>query len=327
MKKTLFILAIALFGTGVLSAQHMKGFVSAGSTEDGVDVSFGMPVVGYGTTTAGDNTVTLEMPFTQLVEVVIDTTVLGGTYYNDGYFEFNPVITARDSGTHTLYVPAGDPKNQDPRNLDVLATLHLHVIPCGPGETVKDSKIDTLFYETVPVAGYCWTKENLRTPTDSASAYNDSTAFGEIYGLLYPWYDAVQVDTSCTVEPDTTGYVQGICPDGWHLPTTKEFGAFDTSIVKTPDLRATILWIDPYASLNTNSTGFTALPAGKYNSSLSRYEELGTGTYWWSTTFYTTGSVITSAKVYVCAWYCEGILDSIIPVKDKVSVRCVKTVN
>lgn len=329
MKKTLFILAIALFGTGVLSAQHMKGFVSAGSTEDGVDVSFGMPVVGYGTTTAGDNTVTLEMPFTQLVEVVIDTTVLGGTYYNDGYFEFNPVITARDSGTHTLYVPAGDPKNQDPRNLDVLATLHLHVIPCGPGEPARDTVSGTAYeYETVPVAGYCWTKENLRTPADSASPYNEDDALGNIYGLLYPWYDAVQVAADGSEEPTVEGgYVKGICPKGWHIPTTEEFGAFDTSTVKTPDLRDTILWIDPYASLNTNSTGFSALPAGKYNKSRSRYEELGTGTYWWSTTFYTTGSVITSAKVYVCAWYCEGVLNNVIPIEDKVSVRCVKTVN
>lgn len=318
MKKTLFILAIALCGAGVLSAQSMKGFVSGGNT-GGIDVSFGMPVADI--TTTNDYIVSVEKPFSQLEEVTIDTTVLGGTDYDDGYFAFHPVTTA-DSGTHKTYkklVPS--------KNLDVLATLHLHVIPCGPGETVKDSKVDTIIYETVPVAGYCWTKQNLRTPTDSASSYNDSAALGEIYGLLYPWYDAVKVSPNGTQEPDTTGYVQGICPNGWHLPTTKEFGAFDTSIVKTPDLRATILWIDPYASLNTNSTGFTALPAGKYNYSLSRYEELGTGTYWWSTTYYTTGSIITTAKVYVCAWYCDGIMESVIPIKDKVSVRCVKTVN
>jgi uncharacterized protein (TIGR02145 family) len=324
MKKTLFILAIALFGTGVLSAQHMKGFVSAGSTENGVDVSFGMPAVGYGTTTAGDNTVTLEMPFSQLVEVVIDTTVLGGTYYNDGYFEFNPVITARDSGTHTLYVPVGDPKNKDPRNLDVLATLILHVLPCGPGEDVTDTVDNTIVYETVPVAGYCWTKQNLRTPSDSASSYNDEAANGVTYGLLYPWYDAVKVKPDGTQEPtaDADGYVRGICPPGWHLPTLEEFAALST--VKTQDLRDTTLWIDPRASENTNSSEFTALPAGKYNSSLSRYEGLGTETSFWSTTFYKTGSVITSAKVFVCAWYCEGVLESILPIKDKVSVRCVK---
>lgn len=313
MKKTLFILAIALCGAGVLSAQSMKGFVSGGNS-GGIDVSFGMPVAGI--TSTNDYTVSVEKPFSQLEEVTIDTTVLGGTDYDDGYFAFHPVTMA-DSGTHKTYK-----KLVAPKNLDVLATLHLHVLPCGPGDTVRD--VDGNAYETVPVAGYCWTKQNLRTQTDSASSYNDSAALGGIYGLLYPWYDAVDVEADGSEEPtaDANGYVKGICPDGWHIPTMEEFNALST--VKTQDLRDTTLWIDPRKNENTNSSGFTALPAGKYNSSLSRYEDLGTATYWWSTTFYKSGSTITSAKVYVCAWYCENVLESIIPIKDKVSVRCVK---
>lgn len=311
MKKTLFILAIALCGAGVLSAQHMKGFVSAGVKGD-IDASFGMPVAGPN----ADNTLTLEVPYSQLELVVIDTTVLGGTRnYDDGYFTFD-TVKMTDAGTHQKYI-----KMRDARNLDVLATLNLTVRPCGPGEDVTD--VAGIVYETVPVAGYCWTKQNLRTPSDSASTYKDSVANGVTYGLLYPWYDAVKVASDGS--EDTTavdGYVQGICPDGWHLPTTEEFAALST--VKTQDLRAKTLWIDPRASENTNNSDFTALPAGKYNSSLSRYEGLGTETSFWSTTYYKTGSTITSAKVFVCAWYCEGVLESILPIKDKVSVRCVK---
>ncbi|MBQ3735056.1 MAG: hypothetical protein II859_13990 [Bacteroidales bacterium] len=314
MKKTLFILAIALCGAGVLSAQHMKGFVSAG-VAGGIDASFGMPVAGPN----ADNTLTLEVPYSQLEKVVIDTTVLGGTRnYDDGYFTFD-IITMDSAGTYQKYI-----KLRDARNLDVLATLNLTVRPCGPGVTVQDTVDNTIIYETVPVAGYCWTKQNLRTPSDSAASYHDEAGFGEIYGLLYPWYDAVKVNPDGSEEPtaSSTGYVRGICPPSWHLPTMEEFEALST--VKTQDLRATTLWIDPRASENTNNSEFTALPAGKYNSSLSRYEDLGTATYWWSTTFYKSGSTITSAKVYVCAWYCESVLESIIPIKDKVSVRCVK---
>lgn len=312
MKKILFILAIALCGGGVLSAQSMKGFVSGGASS--IDASFGMPFMA--TATGSDYSITLEKPFSQLEEVITDTTVLGGTDYDDGYFTFNPVTT-NDTGTYHKYF-----KLEDTRNLDVLATLHLHVKPCGPGETVDDADGNT--YNTVAVAGYCWTKENLRTSTDSAASYDDVAANGVTYGLLYPWYDAVGVDPDGSEDPtpDADGYVQGICPAGWHLPTDEEFDALSTE--NTHDLRATTLWTDPYAGDNTNSTGFTALPAGKFNGSLERYEGLGTEAYWWSTTYYTSGSVITTAKVFICAYYCEGILENIIPIKDKVSIRCVK---
>jgi uncharacterized protein (TIGR02145 family) len=252
--------------------------------------------------------------------VTIDTTVLGGTDYDDGYFAFHPVTMA-DSGTHKTYK-----KLVAPKNLDVLATLHLNVLPCGPGDTVTDANGNK--YATVPVAGYCWTKENLRTTSNSSVAYNENADNALIYGLLYPWYDAVDVDPDGSEEPTThqvngVDYVQGICPDGWHIPTEEEFDALST--VNTQDLRATTLWTDPHSGENTNSSGFTALPAGKYNNDLTRFEGLGTETSWWSTTFYTSGSgIITSAKVYICAWYCSTNIESIIPIKDKVSVRCVK---
>ena len=203
-------------------------------------------------------------------------------------------------------------------NYDLLRTLYLIVCP----ENLADAS--DISYDVLAVSGHCWTKQNLRTPSDSAASYHDEAGFGEIYGLLYPWYDAVKVNPDGSEEPtaSSTGYVRGICPPSWHLPTMEEFEALST--VKTQDLRATTLWIDPRASENTNNSEFTALPAGKYNSSLSRYEDLGTATSWWSTTFYTTGSTITTAKVFVCAWYCEGVLESILPIKDKVSVRCVR---
>lgn len=312
MKKTLFILAIALCGAGVLSAQHMKGFVSAG-VSGGIDASFGMPVAGPNT----DGTLTLEVPYSHLDTIIVDTTVLGGTNYDDGYFVFNPVKTS-DGGTHKQYF-----KMKDARNLDVIYTLNLTVLPCGPGENVSDG---TYTYETVPVAGYCWTKQNLRTAATGAVPYDNDPANEAIYGLLYPWKVAAGVAAS---EEDTTqnekGYVQGICPTDWHLPTEEEFGAFNAQNINTHDLNATTLWVGPYASENTNATGFTALPAGRYNSNLGRFEGIGTETSWWTTTYSKPGSNIVTAKVFSCAYYCEKTLESEFPINDKVSVRCVRT--
>ena len=67
------------------------------------------------------------------------------------------------------------------------------------------------------------------------------------------------------------------------------------------------------------------MPAGKYNASLLRYEGLGTEADWWSTSgAYDPSTHTTTANVYVCAWYCDGLLTQTQLANDAVSVRCVR---
>ena len=47
------------------------------------------------------------------------------------------------------------------------------------------------------------------------------------YGGLYQWAEAVQYKNGATnatsPSPAFSGNVQGICPTGWHIPTSAEF--------------------------------------------------------------------------------------------------------
>lgn len=138
-------------------------------------------------------------------------------------------------------------------------------------------------YATLDIGGHCWFQENLRTnyytsgesiamgldtdwPTLQSGAYvmaNGDSAGFEIYGLLYNGY-AVQDDA-------------GLCPIGWHVPTDEDWMAAEIHIGLDLDEVAetgsrgeainigsrfkanSMLWTSP----GTNSSGFTALPAGR----------------------------------------------------------------
>lgn len=144
-------------------------------------------------------------------------------------------------------------------------------------------------YKVSAVGGLCWT-ENLittlypgtSTPIPFAKPYN-STEYNDlalnesIFGLLYTWYSAVGVgeNSSTLPVPGVNGYVQGICPTGWHIPSQVELGYLTAYQAK--DLRSTNYWLIP----GTNATGFDSRPAGKYDAATDRYINLyGYTDYW-----------------------------------------------
>jgi uncharacterized protein (TIGR02145 family) len=152
-------------------------------------------------------------------------------------------------------------------------------------------------YNTVEIGDQCWLKENLNIGkminsyyemTDDEViekyCYDNDPANCEIYGGLYQWNEMMQYTT--------TQSVQGICPAGWHIPSAKEwkdcFGNNGGGMKET----GTDHWYPPNAYA-TNSTGFTALPAGLrsiggnfYNLTFacspwsSTEGDLGTAWYW-----------------------------------------------
>lgn len=112
-----------------------------------------------------------------------------------------------------------------------LATTHY--INSVSIDCISDSSI--WFSNLTPA--YCW-------------YYNDPQ-IGSVYGALYNWFVASNVN---------------ICPLGWHVPTDLEWTELYDEIggyYGGGNLRATEegFWMQPN-SLATNSTGFTALPAG-----------------------------------------------------------------
>lgn len=183
--------------------------------------------------------------------------------------------------------------------------------PCQSSPIFID--YDGNIYNTIQLGNKCWMKENLRTThyadgtniyrgtdTSSTIAYyycpNNDSSNVPIYGYLYNWKAVMHNSLSSNANPSG---VQGICPNGWHVPSIAEWTQL-TDYVRTRSqyvcgyggivtiakaLASTFGW-NTSTNLcavgnqpnNNNATGFAAPPAGTY---LGSY---GNRSYFWSTT-------------------------------------------
>ena len=186
----------------------------------------------------------------------------------------------------------------------------------GTNGTFTDSR-DGYTYQTVQIGSQTWMAENLKyLPSvvgpgtgSNSEAYcyvygYDGTSISAAkatenyatYGVLYNWTAAMNGAESSDANPSG---VQGICPDGWHLPSDAEWkqlemylGMSETDVNST-GWRGTVEggklkeagtthWADPNAGAN-NESGFTALPGGSRNDDGNLYIIRYHG-YWWSST-------------------------------------------
>ena len=178
-------------------------------------------------------------------------------------------------------------------------------------------------YHGVRIGCNCWTQRNLESTKYSDRAeiagryayanlqYPDTSANVAVFGRLYSFEAAVRDSAD-----NGHGHIQGICPDGWFLPTPEHYESLNE--YGTPALRSPNLWI---VGAGDNSTGFTALPAGFYNGRLDRYEGLLTETYFWSTK--DVGSSV-AKHVYAINYYCDAVVEQHPSSGLGFSVRCIK---
>lgn len=151
-------------------------------------------------------------------------------------------------------------------------------IPCPNCPTVTDA--DGNIYNTVQIGNFCWMAENLNVGTiiDGLNnqtdnniiekyCYGDDFANCSVYGGLYQWDEMMQYAPS---DDGNIGTTQGICPDGWHIPTDFEWYILfeylggDSHIGGMLKEVGTTHWLPPNTGA-TNESGFTALPAGVRN--------------------------------------------------------------
>ena len=187
--------------------------------------------------------------------------------------------------------------------------------------TVDDAEGNT--YKVTSLAGYCWT-ENLRVtqyadgvPIDFANPYSCSTCPAQldtIFGLLYDWNSAMGALRATPLPAPT----QGICPNGWHIPSQTEWNSLNVFPTKT--LNSTQYWLNPPGP-GTDDYGFDARPAGWYNGLLNRYQDLYGFTNWW-TNDNAAGGV--TANAFVISYFCNQTQEEVKMKSDGLSVRCVK---
>ena len=170
-------------------------------------------------------------------------------------------------------------------------------LPCPGHETVTD--YDGNVYNTVKIGEQCWMKENLRVThyeDGTALVLGTTTSDTEPYyydyssspipladrGYLYNWLAVMHGTNSSSTNPSN---VQGVCPDGWHVPSYEEWTQLASYVSSQNEytcagnssdiakaLASTEGWDissgecypgDQSVHAN-NTTGFSGIPAGYY---------------------------------------------------------------
>lgn len=184
------------------------------------------------------------------------------------------------------------------------------------GATVTDA--NGREYQTVRIGCDCWIAENLKTSAEGAAYYNEDNA-NESFGLLYDWNSAV--GSNNTEQTCKTGtYIQGVCPDGWALPTVAKFNNMlaevgDIEALKSDDETT---WLPGNAG--TNTSGFGAKGAGYYEA-MQYQRQLGY-TYFWTCELNPSNSLVARTVELRCGCGEFTVYDK--SKESKVSVRCVK---
>ena len=217
-------------------------------------------------------------------------------------------------------------------------------IPC----TGTFTDIDGNSFQGVEIGNQCWMDRNLTVthyPNGEVIPYiTENTAWGDLaddnsadaycyynnlagdYGALYSYAAAIADDWTRDNEVVINGQgAQGICPDGWHLPTDAEWtqltiflGGESVAGGKLKEAGLTH-WVNPNSGA-TNASGFTALPGGLRGSYNGTFSSPGYDGYWWSATGYSSGSAWRRYLSYGSA----NVYRSYSNKSNGFSVRCVR---
>ena len=311
----------------------------------------------------GDSTVTRGICWSTSPNPIIDHI---HTLDGHGMGSFTSSLTGLSSGL-TLYVRAYA-TNLAGTAYGNEVTFTIPINPNGDARSCPSSPtltdVDGNIYNTVQIGEQCWMRENLRTtkyadgtPIEHGSNASPNTPYWYYpmddaankpnYGLLYNWPAVVRGVTGSAANPSG---VQGICPDGWHVPSDAEWtqltdyvsshseyvcGGNYVNIAKA--MVSTMGWDlsslgNPCLAGNNdpatnNATGFSALPAGcYYDNNVDGYIFLGRGfnTFYWTAT--ANEGTVDFAYAYYCGFHTnyDSFFDSDLgDMAEGNSVRCV----
>ncbi|MCB2218986.1 MAG: PKD domain-containing protein [Bacteroidetes bacterium] len=224
--------------------------------------------------------------------------------------EQNPLHIFETNDTYTVSLTVANDFGSD----NETKTNYIYVGNTGAGEpcpgTPTITDVDGNVYNTVLIGDQCWMKENLKTTTynngvsipnvtvNSAWSsltngayvwYDNDISWKDKYGALYNWYTTVDAN--------------GLCPNGWHVPTHDEWMVLTDYIGGTGDPHGNELkscrqinsplgggcntsehprWQQHNIHYGTDDYGFSGLPGG-YRFNTGYFNSMTTYGIWWST--------------------------------------------
>ena len=216
-------------------------------------------------------------------------------------------------------------------------------------ETITDGR-DGKVYKIVKIGTQWWMAENLNyadsitTPSLKGKSwcYNDLEENCDVAGRLYTWtaaIDSVKLATDADNpricgkynKCEIWGHVQGICPDGWHLPHNGDWDILFKEVGGTLEqtgnytdagkaLKSQVGWSNK--GNGSDAYGFAALPTGRR--SAYGYESVGSRACYWNSS--QSDAVRTEYVCFVSASN-EAYPMNLEFFEVGLAVRCVKEVN
>lgn len=192
-----------------------------------------------------------------------------------------------EDGTFEIRILVYDGTERTQDKISIVVELVIMGFACpGIPSVIYEGKT----YNTVQIGNQCWLKENLDAgsmiagTTDAADngtiekyCYLDRPENCDKYGGLYIWNEAMKYST--------TEGTQGICPDGWHIPTKADYDSLIYTVNEDGNSLKE-LGQGLVGGAGTNTSGFSALLAGFAQSTFTGYdyESLSSQTFFWGST-------------------------------------------
>jgi uncharacterized protein (TIGR02145 family) len=160
--------------------------------------------------------------------------------------------------------------------------------PCGGQTSIA---YGGLMYNLTEIGSQCWMKENLNTGefirgrTEMADnkktekyCYDDDENNCRLYGGLYQWNEMMNY-----VKVENT---QGICPEGFHIPSDSDFKILEMFLGMTKDnteLTGSRGSAEGSKLLYKGGSGFNTMLSGNRQEDGNFYDE-NVGSYFWTST-------------------------------------------
>jgi uncharacterized protein (TIGR02145 family) len=156
---------------------------------------------------------------------------------------------------------------------------------------IRDGKI----YPYRKIGDLYWFTANLRWE-GAGKPYDTIPALNEVFGSLYTWEEATGGDTGSGLG----GGPQGICPEGWTIPTREDWENFATALNSSPltwddnwegvgekaatdsRLNNTSLWKYSPENKKQNTHGWNGLPGGNTANGFKSFANIHQYGFWWS---------------------------------------------
>lgn len=165
--------------------------------------------------------------------------------------------------------------------------------------------------DSIKIGGQVWMTRNLNIPVEGSMCFDNKETNCEKYGRLYTWSQAMGVDSMFNQERLGPLYMphQGICPEGSHLPSNREWEDLYFALNKAPEYKAYFM----------NQMGGVF----DYNGNFRSTEE--ENSFWTSTEYNTIGTGRAFRYAWLWAFHADSSLND--DNSQKITgayVRCIK---